>query len=283
MRRKDVVHGKPSLTALLQGATVTAVTRHGKQLAIVGRIDHNDGGTSLTSCVCVHLGMSGSLVYRGCGSSGGEASHTASGNEDDDPHAHVRWVFARGDRLVFRDPRRFGGLWLYPSLERLRTQRWRRLGPDALTVTANQLHRRLAGTSRCLKAALLDQTVIAGLGNIYVDELLHRCQLHPLVSSDRIELPAVKQLVDQSRRLLRLAIRAGGSTFRDYKNAHGKPGRFQHQHLVYGRSAQPCYACSRPLASLRVCGRTTVYCKKCQPLHAAAGRRTNRSSTRIGV
>ncbi len=244
VRRPDVVRGAATPRSLLQGRHIGALLRHGKQMAMM------PAGTA-RPCVCIHLGMSGTLVV-----------HPTAGPPL--PHTHVIWYLHDGRAVHFRDPRRFGGIWTYPTRKRLQVDRWDVLGPDALAVDAGTLHQRLATTRRAVKAALLDQQCIAGLGNIYVDELLFRCRLHPLTPGNALRPADAVLLVDEMRDLLRSAVRAGGSTFRDHRDASGRPGRFQNGHQVYGRSGQPCRCCQRPLHNMLVAARTSVYCSRCQ-------------------
>ncbi len=243
VRRADVVHGAGP-GDLLDGRTVADVQRRGKQLALVG----DDG-----RCVCIHLGMSGQL------------RHVTNGAAEP-RHTHVIWTLGGGGRVWFTDPRRFGGVWAFEHTNALHRERWDVLGPDAMRITPAVLWRSLQRTRRALKAALLDQGVVAGLGNIYVDELLFRARLHPLTAACAVERDAVGRLVPMMRRLLARAIAAGGSTLRDYVDATGEAGGFQRQHRVYGRSGQPCRRCGEPLESHVAAGRTTVCCPACQPL-----------------
>jgi formamidopyrimidine-DNA glycosylase len=142
--------------------------------------------------------------------------------------------------------------------------RWSELGPDALQVTARQLYDALQRTSRAVKAALLDQAVVAGLGNIYVDEVLFRCGVHPETPANRLDAAMCKAVVQQSQRVLKGAVKAGGSTLRDFVDGHGTEGRFQNSHQVYGRATLPCVTCRTSLVAVQVGGRTTVYCPACQ-------------------
>lgn len=242
--RKDVVRGGRTPTDLLAGRRIVRLDRLGKQLALVG----DDGG-----CICIHLGMSGSLRF-------------STQPQTPDRHVHVRWTLPGGAALVFRDPRRFGGVWTFPSEAALRDQRWRNLGPDALRVTPGELHALLSRKRLALKAALLDQGVVAGLGNIYVDELLHVCRLSPLRPACGVDAAHTRCLVRRMRTLLASAIRAGGSTLRDYADANGTAGGFQTRHRVYGRGGQPCLTCRAALSTATVAGRSTVYCDYCQRL-----------------
>lgn len=241
-RRTDVVTGRADEIGLLAGGQIADLRRHGKQFAVV---------TTDGRCVCVHLGMSGSLRWRLVG-------------EEVTKHEHVTWRLSSGGELVFRDPRRFGGLWTFDSVESLLTTRWNTLGPDALTVTPRQLHAELKRTSRAIKAVLLDQTVVAGLGNIYVDEVLFRSLVHPATPANRLDAASVSLIVKHARAVLKRAIRAGGSTLRDFVDGHGAEGRFQNSHQVYGRATLPCVTCRTALTAVQVAGRTTVYCPSCQ-------------------
>lgn len=244
-RRADVIDGENSAAALLTGRVVTAVERRGKQMAMLT----GDG-----PCVCVHLGMTGSL-----------RCVDADAAETREKHAHVTWTLDSGSVLVFRDPRRFGGLWTFASREALLTRRWAELGEDALTIESAALHAALRATKRGMKATLLDQSVLAGLGNIYVDELLFACGIHPMKRASSVDLAAVEWMIVEMRRILHEAIGAGGSTLRDYVDADGGVGSFQERHKVYGRAGAACLRCGATLRSSQAGGRTTVFCPNCQP------------------
>jgi len=256
LARADVVRGPADGASLLSGRRVKRVVRRGKQLALVG-----EAGDGREPVVCVHLGMTGSLVCEPGRLGPGPAATPAVAPL----HTHVVWHFTEGGTLRFTDVRRFGGLWVFPDWRALEQQRWHRLGGDALTIQPRALHRRLQRTRRAIKTALLDQQVIAGLGNIYADELLFAARLAPTRPADTLSLPRLQRMVRQMRRLLGQAIDAGGSTFRDYVDAAGQPGGFQNAHRVYGRAGRPCRRCATPLAASLVAGRTTVHCPRCQP------------------
>ncbi len=244
--RADVIAGDTRPAALLARSTVTGLLRHGKQLAIVAR-----DARRRERCLCIHLGMSGTLQFHG--------------KPLTIPHCHITWRFAGGHCLTFRDPRRFGGIWTFPSAAALVDERWSRLGPDALTITPTALRRALSRTRRALKAAMLDQAVLAGLGNIYVDELLFDASLHPLTQACSLTGEDCRRLVRRMRLLLRRAIAQGGSTLRDHRRADGRPGAYQQRHRVYGRAGEPCVRCGRTLQRLLVAARGTTFCPHCQP------------------
>lgn len=267
VHRGDVVRGACTAAALLQGRVIAGIDRRGKELALVG----DTGG-----CVCVHLGMSGSLtVTRGAGVAPvGHAKHPlprplpppepGEGGARE-KHTHVMWTLDDGSVLRFRDPRRFGGVWTFACATERDAQRWHTRGEDALTITPTRLAREFRG-SVAVKAALLDQRRVAGVGNIYADEVLFAAGVHPLTPAGRLDAAMLRTLVGHLRRILRAAIRAGGSTLRDgtYLDGRGQPGRFQARHAVYGRAGQPCVRCGTLLRGITVAGRTTVFCPTCQ-------------------
>jgi len=233
---------------------VRAVHRHGKQLAIELAPDR---------AILVHLGMTGQLIWRDAG-----------GQLPKSDHIHVTWRLGprsgadSGGRLVFRDPRRFGGVWLYPSLETLAQHRWAGAGADALKITGAQLRAGLSRYRRPIKAALLDQGVIAGVGNIYADEALHKARLSPEQPAVDLSTADVDRLRKALRAVLTQAIKSGGSTLRDYTDGAGRAGAYQSRHSVYGRGGEPCQRCGATLSQATVAQRTTVWCPSCQPLRA---------------
>ena len=225
---------------LLRNDTVTELRRRGKQLAIIG----DTGGS-----IIVQLGMTGSLTH--------SAEH-----EPAPTHTHVVWTLDDGSRLLFTDPRRFGLVRLVPEGP---GAVWQQLGPDALALRAEDLHARSVRTHRAIKAALLDQRFVAGVGNIYADEALFAAQIHPGRSAHQMTNDDAKRLAAALRQILRQAIARGGSTIRDYRDGSGNPGSFQRRHKVYGRADQPCTRCGHPLLGTQIAQRTTVLCSVCQP------------------
>lgn len=190
------------------------------------------------------------------------------------PHTHFVLALSDHSEIRFRDPRRFGGIWYYPTLAAaLAKEVTDRMGPDALTLTVAHLQhwcpqragRRRAGAR--LKARLLGQKDVAGLGNIYVDEALWLSHLHPLQRVDRIKAPELKALVAAIRKVLNRSIKLRGTTLRDYRNAHDEAGTFLTMLQTYGRGGQPCRRCRTTLLEAQIAGRTTVFCPRCQPRH----------------
>ncbi|QOJ00155.1 MAG: bifunctional DNA-formamidopyrimidine glycosylase/DNA-(apurinic or apyrimidinic site) lyase [Phycisphaeraceae bacterium] len=228
---------------LLLGGVIAETRRRGKQLAVVAR----DG-----RAVVVHLGMSGTFH-----------AHEPGTCARSDRHTHVTWTLDSGAVLTFRDPRRFGGIWTLPDPAMLE-RRWEGLGPDALEIGGRALSERLGRTRRAVKAALLDQSVIAGVGNIYADEALFAAGIRPARRCGRLTGAETERLAGALRSVLSRAVEAGGSSIRDYTDPGGRSGRAQELHRVYGRSGFPCVRCATPLRRTMVGQRTTVHCPRCQ-------------------
>lgn len=252
LARPDMISGQdaaPAAEALLQGRTITRIDRHGKNLALIASDNRALG---------VHLGMTGRLSVL-----------PAPLNPPLAPHTHACWSLADPRSgvpaawMTFQDPRRFGGMVAYATHEAV-GQAWAQLGPDALETTPEILAAQLAGTRRAIKAALLDQRVIAGVGNIYADEALFRAGVAPMHPSDRLRRGSVGLIAQKVVEVLREAIDAGGSSVRDYLDAAGQPGSYARSHAVYGRAGEPCLRCGRTLLSCLVSQRTTVWCRSCQ-------------------
>ena len=193
-----------------------------------------------------HLGMTGRMTFE-------------PADAEVKKHTHATLAFDGGEvRCV--DSRRFGGLvWLGSSDDGAR------LGPEPLTMRSQQLADRLLRTRRPLKSALLDQTFVAGLGNIYVDEALFAAGLHPLTACCDVDRPTAGRLSRAIKLTLNKAIRHKGSTLRDYVDAAGNKGGFQKLHRVYDRAGAPCRRCRTAIERFVLGGRSTHFCPRCQP------------------
>lgn len=238
----------------LLGASIGGLERHGKELAI---LEAGPDGRVLR----VRLGMTGGLRLDPIVP--GRALARL-------PHEHVRWTLeGASGRLALRhvDPRRFGDLVVFTDPESYRHDR-ARLGIDGITASpramATRLGRDLARSRRSLKAALLDQGVVAGLGNIYADEALFRARLDPQRGCRTVGTGEWQTLARSIREVLRQAVKAGGSTLRDYRDARGVAGSAQRAHQAYGRAGMPCLRCGATLQSTLIAGRTTIRCSSCQ-------------------
>ncbi|MFO0785247.1 MAG: bifunctional DNA-formamidopyrimidine glycosylase/DNA-(apurinic or apyrimidinic site) lyase [Phycisphaerales bacterium] len=256
IRRADVCEafsdsGSPlpiSPAHLLQNARITSLIRRGKQIALIAA----DGRT-----LCIQLGMSGRVLLRPA---------TKTKPQDLPAHTHILWHLADNSSFLFTDPRRFGGLSAYPSQNSLLSLRWSKLGPDALTIRPADLAAACADSHRAIKALLLDQSALAGVGNIYADESLFAARIHPHTLAHKLTPRQLEALANSIRTILARAIQSGGSTLRNYTNAAGTKGQAQLTHAVYARSGQPCTICHRPLKSSRLAQRSTTFCPHCQPL-----------------
>lgn len=229
----------------VQGATFTDVRRRGKYL-LLGL----DDGRELV----VHLGMTGVLVYHRAG----EASP---------PTKHVRceWVLSDGSRLVLSDPRKFGKVAVVRGGEHGELGLLGTLGAEPLEAgfTAEALKEGLDRSRATLKSQLLAQKVVAGAGNIYVDEALWLARIHPEQRS--VTLEEAERLRDALVHVLGASVERKGTTLKDYRTSSGDSGENQHHLQCYGRGGEPCPTCGETLQTKRVAGRGTTYCPACQP------------------
>jgi len=235
---------EPELVAAgLTGERVEAVERRGKYLIVrfeSGRV------------LLVHLRMTGSLL------------HAPAGALAEDPHRRAVLRLDNGSDVAYRDVRRFG-TWELLEPEELDPYFARRLGPEPLgRLPVTRLASRLQGRRAPVKAALLDQRTIAGLGNIYVDEALWYARLDPLRPAGSLDDDELRRLVRGIHKALRLGIERQGATLRDYRGPNGDRGAMQEEFRVYGRDGEPCRRCRTPIAKTRVAGRGTHFCPRCQ-------------------
>jgi formamidopyrimidine-DNA glycosylase len=195
----------------------------------------------------------------------GSLRHAPGGTLGDEPHRRAVVNLDDGSDVAYRDVRRFG-TWYLLEPEEVEDYLQRRLGGEPLerTFTAKRLAERLAGRRAPIKAALLDQRTVAGLGNIYVDEALWRAQLHPLRSAGTLVADELARLTKAIRAALRAGIARQGASLRDYSTPDGRRGRAQERFRVYGRAGEPCPGCGTPIDKIRVAGRGTWYCPSCQ-------------------
>ena len=235
-----------AVAADLEGERVAELDRRGKYL-----IFRFESGRVLL----VHLRMTGSFRHR------------RNGAGRDDPHRRAVVRLDDGSDVAYRDVRRFG-TWLLVEPEELEPYLAERLGEEPLLAgfTPARLARRLAGRRAPIKAALLDQRTLAGLGNIYVDEALWRARIHPKRPAGELDANDVRRLHGAIRRVLEAAIERRGSTLRDYSTPRGRRGSMQREFKVYGRTDRPCDRCGTPIEKTRAGGRGTWYCPHCQPL-----------------
>ena len=238
----------------LAGRRVLALRRRSKYLLA----DLDSGETLL-----VHLGMSGRMLVSGAAIGDFYHDHPAPA-----AHDHVVLHMGQGARITFNDARRFGAMDLMPTAAQDEHWLLRHLGPEPLGNGFNEsyLVAALAGRRTPMKAALLDQKIVAGLGNIYVCEALYRARIHPARQARRVSAARIAALVPIVRDVLGAAIAAGGSSLRDYRQADGELGYFQHSFDVYDREGAPCRTpgCTATVRRIVQSGRSSFYCPRCQ-------------------
>ncbi|WP_102274302.1 DNA-formamidopyrimidine glycosylase [Cytobacillus massiliigabonensis] len=183
-----------------------------------------------------------------------------------DKHTHVIFHFTDGTELRYKDVRKFGTMHLYMKGQEFSTLPLSQLGPEPFSAdfTVEALASKLAKTKRNIKAVLLDQKVVVGLGNIYVDEALFRSGIHPERAADDLTREEMERLHQEISDTLSEAVQKGGSTIRSYVNSQGQIGMFQLELFVYGRKGEDCKACGSTLERIVSGGRGTVFCPKCQ-------------------
>jgi formamidopyrimidine-DNA glycosylase len=245
--------------AFLIGATVTAIRRRAKVLLI-------DLSTDYT--LVIHLKMTGQLVFRGESSFGAGHPNDSLVGALPDKSTRVTITFRDGSQLFFNDQRKFGWIRLLPTVEVPHIDFMKKVGPEPLEAefTASQLIERLqCRKNTSIKAALLDQTVVAGIGNIYADEALWGAKIHPATLVKNVPKPKLNVLFTELQFVLNLSIEKGGSTDRNYVNAEGKRGSYIDFARVFRQEGKPCPRCGVTISKSRVAGRGTHTCPKCQP------------------
>jgi formamidopyrimidine-DNA glycosylase len=243
----------------LTGRRVVRLGRRSKYL-----LADLDSGETLI----VHLGMSGRMVISGRGSGRDVPGQFLHDHPAPEKHDHVVLDTEEGFRVTFNDPRRFGAMDLVATGRAEAHRLLAALGPEPLGNGFHDDHlaRAFEGRRTPVKAALLDQRIVAGLGNIYVCEALHRAGISPLRAAGRIGRPRIARLVSEIRVTLAEAIEAGGSSLRDYRQADGELGYFQHAFRVYGREGNPCLrpGCDGTIRRKVQSGRSSFHCPVCQ-------------------
>jgi len=244
----------PAMADRLTGRQVLGLRRRSKYILV----DLSGGETLL-----IHLGMSGRMLV-----SGDPLGQFAHEHPAAEKHDHVVLHMANGARITFNDPRRFGAMDLMATDTADQHKLLAVLGPEPLGNGFHEGHLIKAFENRNtpVKSALLDQRIVAGLGNIYVCEALFRARISPVRKAGRIAKYRVAALVPIIRNVLSEAIEAGGSSLRDFRQADGELGYFQHRFDVYGRESQPCRTpdCGASISRIVQSGRSSFYCKSCQ-------------------
>lgn len=227
----------------LSGCRITSVKRRGKLVII-----HLSKGISLI----FHLKMTGQLLV-------------VPAEKSKDKHTHFFVSFREDSReFRFRDVRKFGFVCCLETKRIFEEEPLKNLGPEPLGLTFDNFDALLRGRKGRLKPLLLNQKFLAGIGNIYADEILFRSGLHPLSSVFTLSERERRRLWRAVRTVLKAAIQEKGSSLRDYRDAEGKKGNFQYAHKVYGRESLPCYRCGTTVLRLRIGGRSSSFCPRCQ-------------------
>jgi formamidopyrimidine-DNA glycosylase len=251
-----------TLRRRLRGRSVVALERAGKYL--VARLDRGER-------LLLHLGMTGQLFGAGSASvrllssaaGAALAPERQSGGFRPDVHTHLRLCFAdRGPDVFFRDVRKFGKVQLLAKDEPC--ERLDRLGPDALHARAAVLFGATRHRHVAIKSVLLDQAVLAGVGNIYADEALFLAAIRPTRPARRLSRAECATLAAQLRRVLRRSIATGGSSISDYVRPDGSDGAYQDERRAYGRTGEPCQRCRTRIRRVVIGGRATHFCPRCQ-------------------
>jgi formamidopyrimidine-DNA glycosylase len=249
IRHAAVIAGSPEeFVSTLEGRMLTSVSRTGKAIAV--ELTADDGLPP--RFLLVRLGMTGQLTV---------APHDAP----IEPHTHVFMLLDDGrEELRFCDARRFGRLrsLTLAELEKVLGS----LGPDAQRVTEPQFLAAMRGRKGAIKSWLMNQKLVAGLGNIYADESLFEARIHPLAQPGRVSAGKAHQLYKAVRKVLDRAVALGGTTFSDYMDIEGRPGAFLSKLKVYQHTGEPCRRCEHTIRRIVVGGRSSHFCPHCQPM-----------------
>jgi len=248
VRHAAVIGGSAEeFVSTLEGRKLIQVSRKGKAIAV--ELAATDG--SAPRFLLVRLGMTGQLTV---------AAHEAP----IEPHTHVFMTLDDGrEELRFRDVRRFGRL---RSLSQVDLEKiLGGLGPDAQLVTKQQFLEAMCGRNGAIKSWLMNQNLVAGLGNIYADEALFEARIHPLAQPCRVSAEKANELYKAVRKVLGHAVRLGGTSFSDYRDIEGRPGAFLSKLKVYQHTGEPCKRCGRAIRRIVVGGRSSHFCPQCQP------------------
>jgi formamidopyrimidine-DNA glycosylase len=253
--KTDFIDDPVALEEHLPGRQIVAVERHGKLMllrlsAAVGGDRLRTNGDARVATLLVHLGMTGRIS-------------PMTSTQPREKHTHVCLLLDDGRELRYTDARRFGRIAYLaeaPLAEELR-----RFGADPLEVSAEEFAKRIRGRRARIKALLLDQTVLRGVGNIYADESLWRAKIHPARLGAQLSKEQVRTLRRVLQETLEKAIVMRGSSISDFLDAEGEPGEYQRHHRAYGREGKACHRCKTSVRRGIVAGRSSYFCPKCQP------------------
>jgi formamidopyrimidine-DNA glycosylase len=247
--KTDFIDNPEEVERALPGRTIARVERYGKflllRLGVAEGMKTSDGEAALL----VHLGMTGLLMPKAV-------------RELQAKHTHVVMLLDDGRELRYVDPRRFGRM-AYLAGEVLSVE-LQRFGADPLEMGLEEFVRRIQGRKARIKALLLDQSVLRGVGNIYADESLWKAKIHPARLAARLRAGEAKELYTALQKILQKAILLRGSSISDFLDAEGMPGEYQQHHRAYGREGKPCFRCKTAIRRVIVAGRSSYFCPNCQ-------------------
>lgn len=247
LKETDFIEDPAALKRFLPGCRISGVVRRGKFIVLELEQAVPAGARRF---LLVHLGMTGRLV-------------TCRPEEGVAPHTHVFVALDDGRELRYTDIRRFGRIRL--TTDSAMPEGFLRLGPEPLEITAAEFLRIFSGRRAMIKALLLDQRVLRGLGNIYTDEALWRARIHPWRLASKLAQEELRRLHRAVQSVLREAIRLRGSSVSDYVDAEGRRGEYQRRHRVYQREGKACFRCGTAIRRIIVAGRGSHFCPRCQP------------------
>lgn len=247
--KTDFIDNPEALERELPGRIILRVERYGKFMLLRLSSNHAMNADHEESALLVHLGMTGSL-----------APQAASAPQR--KHTHVVMQIGDGRELRYVDPRRFGRM-AYLTGELL-LRELQRFGADPLEADFSEFIARIQRRKCRIKALLLDQTVLRGVGNIYADESLWKAKIHPAQLGSRLSRQQLKELYGVVQTILKKAILLRGSSISDFLDADGEPGEYQQHHRVYGREGKPCFRCKTIICRTIVAGRSSYFCPNCQ-------------------
>lgn len=252
---------KSEWNPLLAGLRIEGIRRRGKWIVMDFLSPSPAGEEKVAPRLIVHLGMTGQFT-------------AVNDSESTPDHLHVVFELNGGRELRFRDPRRFGSVTFHPNEEAVVAFfEQNGLGPEPFGIDAAYFRQAVRGTSRTLKAILLDQRIVAGVGNIYADEACFRAGLHPQRRGESLTPGEIDGLREAIEEVLTHAIERRGSSIRDYIGGSGLKGGFQNEFRVYGRTGDPCQRCGEAIECLRLSGRASHFCPSCQAIRRKAQRR----------
>jgi formamidopyrimidine-DNA glycosylase len=258
---KGFPNAPSDVKAFLVGAEVIAARRRAKVLMIDLSGDYS---------LVIHLKMTGQLVFRGAENFGAGHPNESLIGDLPDKSTRVTLTFKDGSKLFFNDQRKFGWVRLMPTIEIPNIDFMKKVGPEPLEADFTSdvfIARVMRRKNSNIKAVLLDQTVLAGIGNIYADEALFAAKIHPTSITSAIPKARLKDLHREIVAVLKLSIEKGGSTDRNYVNAEGKRGSYIDFAKVFRREKLPCSVCGREISKTKVAGRGTHTCEHCQILY----------------